>query len=129
ENVLEGAEFSFGEVVKLPFAEITVLATEHLNFTDTDNSPEEIRVNIYSLNRTVAAYRQNIQVDRLMDMSSVIQLTLNLPNSNKARAILNELIKQYNQDAMEDRNIVARNTANFIKDRKSTRLNSSHVKI
>ncbi|HZW77169.1 MAG TPA: polysaccharide biosynthesis tyrosine autokinase [Flavobacteriaceae bacterium] len=117
ENVLEGAEFSFGEVVKLPFAEITVLATEHLNFTDTDNSPEEIRVNIYSLNRTVAAYRQNIQVDRLMDMSSVIQLTLNLPNSNKARAILNELIKQYNQDAMEDRNIVARNTANFINGR------------
>src|SRR5690606_39035799 len=117
EHVLEGAEFAFGEVVKLPFAEITVLATEHLNFTDTDNSPEEIRVNIYSLNRTVAAYRQNIQVDRLMDMSSVIQLTLNLPNSNKARAILNELIKQYNQDAMEDRNIVARNTANFINGR------------
>src|SRR5699024_9327954 len=50
-------------------------------------------------------------------LSSVIELTLNAPNRKKSEAILNEFIDQYNQDAIEDRSLVARNTADFIQSR------------
>lgn len=111
-------DFSFGQLIKMPIGDIVINSTEHLdNYLNAEDEPDEIVVYISDIDRVVAAFRQSIQVDRIMDMSSVIQLTLNSANTAKARAILNELIRQYNQDAMEDRNMVARNTANFINGR------------
>lgn len=112
----EVREIPFGEPFYVPMGEVVVQKREVENWSE-DKESNEIRVNISSMHTTVAYYRQNIQVDRLMEMSSVIQLALNLPNAKKARAVLNELINQYNLDATEDRNEVARNTANFINGR------------
>lgn len=109
-------EIPFGEPFYVPMGEVVVQKREVENWSE-DKESNEIRVNISSMHTTIAAYRQSIQVEQLMKMSSVIQLTLNASNTQKARAVLNELITQYNLDATEDRNEVARNTANFINSR------------
>ncbi len=114
-------EQSFGDIVTLPFGNI--LITSNSDFTgdsikDSGSSLSmPIKVVINSVSATRAYYRQLIQIEQLNEFSSVIQLSLNASNSNKAEAILNELIAQYNQDAMEDRNMVSKNTAEFINNR------------
>lgn len=110
-------EYNFGDRVSLDGGDIMV--TPNLGVTvDKErlySAPIKVVVNnIYS---TVAAYRNSIQMERMAPLSSVIQMTMNSPNINKSEAILNELIQQYNKDAMDDRNMVARNTAEFIKER------------
>ena len=117
----EGAdkrEYSFGERIRVPVGEVMV--TPVLNIIRNENSNsfnKPIRVDIKSVSAMGDFYRQNILIEQLNDVSSVIQLTLNAANSTKARAVLNELIRQYNLDAMEDRNMVAENTSQFINGR------------
>lgn len=65
----------------------------------------------------VAQYQEAIQINLTNKNSSVIQLSLNHPVKNKAEDVLNELVTQYNRDAIEDKNLVSENTAKFIDER------------
>jgi tyrosine-protein kinase Etk/Wzc len=51
--------------------------------------------------------------------SSLIELSLNGAVKEKARDILDQLILEYNKQAIEDKNLVAKSTASFIEDRLS----------
>ena len=118
EDGNQKSEHSFGD--RIPMTVGDLMITPNLGssvYRALISNPQPVRISINSIPATVAAYRQNVLVERLTDNSSVIQLTLNSPNTRKSETILNELIKQYNQDAMDDRNMVSRNTANFITGR------------
>jgi len=110
-------EFFFGDKVALEDG--TIMVTTNFDFVETKDKTfyDQVKVVITSIPETVADYRQKIQINQLTDMSSVLQLSLYASNTDKSEAILNELIKQYNQDAIDDRNMVSRNTANFINRR------------
>ena len=104
----EKQEYFFGDNISLSFGEFSVtLNMDHV--LDTQKlSPVKVVVN--SVPATIAEYRQKIKVEQLTDFSSVLLLSIEASNINKSEAILNELIKQYNQDAIDDRNIVSRNS-------------------
>lgn len=61
-------------------------------------------------------YNANLQVE-VVDKSSLINLTIEDENIGRAEDVLNTLIEAYKNDAIEDKNKVVINTANFIKDR------------
>src|SRR5690554_1037943 len=102
-------EFFFGDKVALEDG--TIMVTTNFDFVETKDKTfyDQVKVVITSIPETVADYRQKIQINQLTDMSSVLQLSLYASNTDKSEAILNELIKQYNQDAIDDRNMVSRN--------------------
>lgn len=52
-----------------------------------------------------------------IDKSSLINLTIEDENIGRAEDVLNTLIEAYKNDAIEDKNKMVINTANFIKDR------------
>ncbi|MEX0997853.1 MAG: polysaccharide biosynthesis tyrosine autokinase [Flavobacteriaceae bacterium] len=107
----------FGDKIELPYGAITVIPNpEALQSLKKDDS-YSIQVQVSNPENIVSYYRQAIQVNPVVKNSSVIQLTLNDPVKDKAEAILNELVVQYNKDAIEDRNMVATNTAQFIEER------------
>src|SRR5690554_6842861 len=110
-------EYNFGDRIKLPVGEIVVTPNSEISKGNATDVSHPIKVEINSVSSMGNHYRQAIQVEQLSDVSSVIQLSLNAANSKKAESILNELIRQYNQDAMEDRNMVAENTSEFIQGR------------
>lgn len=113
ENKNKVQEYSFGDIITTSDIEIQVNANSNRNEEYTD----PIKVVIRSIPGTVASYQNNIVVEQMTKLSSIIQLTLNAPNRKKSEAILNELIEQYNEDAIIDRNLVARNTDEFIRGR------------
>ena len=58
-----------------------------------------------------------IVVNPLSKTSSVVELSIILPNSRKAEDIINTLVDVYNEQVIEDKNLVAKNTINFINER------------
>ncbi len=110
-------EVNFGELVELPFASITLIP--EMDRLESTAVGREILVQFYSKEAMVSYYQSRIQVNPIARNSSVIELSLNDPVKEKAQDILNELVEQYNKDAIDDRNIVANNTAAFIDERLS----------
>ena len=111
-------EYNYGERISLSVGNIMLTPIlENLERRDEGLYSNPIKVLISSVSATGDNYRQSIKTEQITQLSSVIQITLNSSNPKKAEAVLNVLIKQYNQDAMEDRNMVARNTADFINGR------------
>lgn len=64
-------------------------------------------------------YNKKLKVEVASKQSSLINLSIEDENAQRAEDILNTLIEVYKQDAIEDKNIVVINTAKFIKDRLS----------
>lgn len=113
----EKKTYRFGEPISLNAGDIVVNPNLKDRGPKNEYASNPLRVEINNMAATVAAYRQMIQIEQLTEFTSVIQLSLNSSNAAKSEAVLNELIKQYNLDALEDRNMVSRNTADFINGR------------
>ena len=78
---------------------------------------DEVIVKITPLKHVVELYRNNIQIQTVNKNSTVIELSLKDAQKQKAQVLLNKLVSQYNKNALEDKNLVARNTNEFIKNR------------
>lgn len=77
----------------------------------------EIIMKIAQIDKTASKYRSKIQVLPIKDNSHVINLVLDDPIKDKAKDIIDQLIFEFNKDAIEDKNLIAGNTANFINER------------
>lgn len=104
----------FGVPVELPFGK----------FVFTPNSENQISedsetyiVHFGTIEGVVDSYRRVIQVNLTDKNSTLIELGLQGPVRRKSEDILNRLIYQYNKEAIEDKNEVSLNTANFIDER------------
>lgn len=62
-------------------------------------------------------YLSAVKIEPVNKSSNAIMISLRDPLPDKAVAIVNNLIKQHNLDAIEDKNEVSKNTANFINER------------
>jgi tyrosine-protein kinase Etk/Wzc len=106
-------EHVFGENIATNFGDITI-TPKAINAINTD---DEIIVQIAPLKSVAGGLRNNLQVALLYQNSSLIELSLKLPIKLKAQEILNDLVRQYNKDAVEDKSMVGNNTNIFINER------------
>ena len=110
--------YDFGQLIDLEWGKILVTPNvELLKIAERDDNFTEIRVSISNRDDVASSIRSSIKVEPLNLESTVILLTMISNSPDKGRAVLDELIKQYNLDSMDDRNQIARNTANFIQGR------------
>ena len=66
---------------------------------------------------TVNAYRANLTVQPASKTASVLTLSLKTAYPNKGKDFLNTLVEVYNYQTIEDKNLEATNTKNFINER------------
>lgn len=59
----------------------------------------------------------NLSITPETKMSSLLNFTLKIENTQKGIDILNALLQEYNKDAIADKNMIAYNTAVFIEER------------
>ena len=86
---------------------------------NADNPPivgSNLKLSIIAVSRMVALYQRSIGISTETG-SSVLKLDLNDTNSYKAVDILNQLIKEYNNDVLADKEEVVEVTSKFINDR------------
>lgn len=78
---------------------------------------KDVIVKITPRYKVISKYKSKLGVSVVNKNSSVINLSLNDVIIEKAEDFLNEVVKQYNIDAINDKNEVSRKTKEFIDDR------------
>lgn len=65
----------------------------------------------------VASYQTRVKIAQHKKESNIITLSMTSPTPERDKALLNQLIEQYNMNAIVDKNMIATNTASFIEER------------
>ena len=109
--------YNFGDKISLGFGDITVIPRFKMLEEYLRRENYRTLVTLNSVENAVLSTREAINVEAINKNSSVIQLSMTAEAKDRAEAILNSLIKAYNNDAILDRNLVSKNTADFIDQR------------
>lgn len=111
---VEQLKVNLNDTVNTPVGKLVVTPT--LYYTpDYFNIP--ITVRKANLEAVGLAYNTALQSSVASQTSSIINLSIADVSARRAEDILNTLIDVYNQDAIDDKNKIAVNTANFINER------------
>ncbi|GAA4313809.1 tyrosine-protein kinase [Pontixanthobacter gangjinensis] len=115
-NLSNGNEVSakLGKPVDLDFGVVSIQENENISWA---GYPGEIIFKVHPVLNLAKHYSNSLAVSLKEKNSSLIELSLNDPVRKKAEDILDQLILEYNRETIEDKNLVATNTANFIDER------------
>lgn len=103
--------------IQEPF--VTSLGTFSFSATSLPKKDTKYRIIVSPMNTLVEIYSNKLNVASVNKQSNVIKISIVETNKNKAKDFLNKIVTLYNLDAIDDKNLIARNTAAFINDRLS----------
>ncbi|MWW25901.1 GumC family protein [Algibacter lectus] len=108
-----GVTYTYGESIIQQYGDLII--------TPIDISKDDINtvyiVNTAPLKAVVNSYIRAINVSLLYEKASILELKLKSPVKLKAQRVLDELIRQYNKDAIEYKSLIGNNTDKFINER------------
>lgn len=107
--------FNYGSTIRLGNCKMVV--TKKMLADNQNKSNFSITVSVNNLDNIVQSYKGRLTIAPLNEKSSVVELTLTDPVAKKAEDLLNMIIAIYNQDAIDDKNYISRNTQKFIDER------------
>ncbi len=111
------SEHSFGDVINLGFGKFTIVPNK-TNLSENNSwTNKKYIVRLLPQFSAINKYQSALTVENTGRRSSVISLSMQSENSKKSEDILNNIIKQFNNDAIVDKNLVSENTFNFIAER------------
>lgn len=109
----QGISYNFGARIKTGFGDMVLTPNtgKHAPMVGSN-----LKISISSISRLVNSYQRKINVTTETG-SSVLKLDLNESNSHKAVDILNQVIKEYNNDVLREKEEVVKATSDFINNR------------
>lgn len=108
----------FGKTISLPYANIIITKNKDYNaLTTEDIDTKNLELQISTFEGRVTGLQKMLNVDLANKDVTVIELSMDYPEVNKAEDILNELVVVYNNDAIDDKNVESEKTLEFIDDR------------
>lgn len=109
---------SFGKLISLPYARIIITSNKNYNAKlNEEVDTSLLNLSISPIKSAVSHYQKLLNVKLVDKNATVIELSMNYPNIQKASNILNDLVVVYNNDAIEDKNSESKKTLEFIDDR------------
>ncbi|MEZ0485108.1 GumC family protein [Fibrella aquatica] len=109
---LNGQTYPVDQSIKTPYGQLRIFARKPLI-----NTLSKIITTVSSRQQTVEGYLNRLKVEPTAKQSTVLALSLEEAVPDKGEAILNQLIQEYNREAIVDKNKEANNTLNFIEER------------
>lgn len=103
-----------GVPINIGFADIVITPNPNYN---NKRSYEAVTVTFSQVEKVASKYRNKLVLKQTNKTSGIMELSLEDPVKEKARDILDQLILEYNRTAVEDKHLIAGNTANFINER------------
>ena len=107
---------SFNKLISLKNANIIILKNKNY-VADAKKAVNELILNVSSLESKTNNYQEKLTAALANKDVTVIKLSMNYPNVDKAKDIINKLVEVYNADAVNDKNAESRKTAEFIEER------------
>lgn len=104
---------SFGKTTSLPFA--VLMISKNSDFIENAKiNMSEVYFKYSNFDETVNNFQEALSADLLDKDGTVINLSVNFENKNKAKDFLNGLVRQYNAYAINDKNIESKKSKEFI---------------
>ncbi len=103
--------------VSVDFASFTIRRNKNYVPSGEDGTLPPVVVKFESTEQVANAYRSKLLAELNDENATLIMLSLEDPIKEKSRDILNQVVFEYNREAIEDKNLIAENTAFFIDDR------------
>ena len=106
--------YAFGKNIPTPIGEIVITPNVQVfeGFKD-----KKLHVTVSPIEDVAQLYRTRVIVSNPGEFSNIVNLSLEDPIQEKARAILDALIRVYNRNAIQDKQEIADRTSNFINER------------
>lgn len=105
---------TYHKTIKLPYATLMILKNKEFNH---QKKYTDVLLNFATLKERVDTYQKLLKVDLVNKGTTVLKLSMAHPVVQKSKDILNELVKVYNQDALEDKTFAGKQSAEFIDER------------
>jgi tyrosine-protein kinase Etk/Wzc len=112
-----GSEFMMGGISLLVVPNKASVSDLALENPTVEKPWKKLFISIHPIIRTTKAIQSRLDIVKIDKRGSVLELSLVDANREKATDVLNNLILVYNEDAVKDKNEVARNTSEFIDER------------
>ncbi|REC49601.1 GumC family protein [Chryseobacterium pennipullorum] len=116
KNWKQDISTSFNRMVSLPFANI-IIRKNPLYKVSKDLKMGDVFFTYSDFQNTVINFRKELKVDLLDKDGTVIGLSVDFQNRDKAKDFLNAVVQQYNLYAVNDKNIESKKTKDFIDER------------
>jgi capsular exopolysaccharide synthesis family protein len=116
EELPKDIKTTFNRTVSLPYANFIIERNKNFNKLKAGDIGE-IYFRYSTLENTVNNWQGKLNVYLLNKDATVIGLSLNYPNTDTAKEILNNLVDVYNNEAINDKNSESKKTKDFIDDR------------
>ncbi|MEZ7495064.1 polysaccharide biosynthesis tyrosine autokinase [Leeuwenhoekiella aequorea] len=113
----ETKKAKIGELVKLPFGTFRFKDNRFNGNGATVSAKNRVLVKVKKVTDVADKYRQAVQINLIDDNATLLEFSLGSTVKEKAQNILDQLIFEYNKEAIEDKNEVAVSTARFIDER------------
>lgn len=109
----------YGKTIGLPYANIIITKNNTFvpqSIKDVDNI-DELELYITSLDSKINSMQKLLHAELTSKETTVIRLSMNYAQVQKAKDALNALVIAYNEDAIQDKNSESTKTLSFIEDR------------
>nr|WP_042246767.1 polysaccharide biosynthesis tyrosine autokinase [Nonlabens ulvanivorans] len=110
----------YGEIVSINNQTLIFSPKSYDEKIGTDSNEEklsDLKIVLRPIELVVQDYHSRLAVNISGKRGSVVNLSITDVVGERAEDVLNQLIEEYNKDAINDKNIVALNTAEFIEER------------
>ncbi|KNB61237.1 GumC family protein [Chryseobacterium sp. Hurlbut01] len=104
---------TFNKTINLPFA-IIMISKNPLYKPPHKIDMSEVYFHYTTFDNAVNDYQEALKVDLLDKDGTIITLSVDFQNKERAKVFLNELVRQYNIYAINDKNIESKKTKDFI---------------
>lgn len=105
----------FGNKVNTPYGPIAI--TKNKNYNDKQYKDFQVIARVTTPRSMASRIKENLTAETANKYVDVVNLGLTWDNANEACDILTAVIAAYNQDAINDKNQIARSTEAFIAER------------
>lgn len=107
---------TYRKTVNLPFANLIFL--KNPNFIPRkDNKMGQLEISFTPKDVVIDSFQNMTNVSLVDKDGTVVAVSINYPNTEKAKDVINKLVEVYNEDAITDKNTESKKTRDFIDER------------
>lgn len=107
---------TYNKTISLPYANLMIIKNpEYVKSGKEDLG--DLQINYSPVERAVNSYQKKMKVELANKDATVVNLSINHPNIEKGKNIVNKLLESYNNDAIHDKNTESKKTKEFIDGR------------
>lgn len=110
---------TFNKIIGLPYANIIITKNNKYDPQSVGNIEDynQLELHIVSLETKVNSMQKLLQTELTSKETTVVRLSINYAQVQKAKDMLDALVVAYNNDAIQDKNSESSKTLTFIEDR------------